>query len=95
MARVASYAGTRSFYGVGLRAGLSSPILLLLLVHEKLKAHREAKRIPPEARPRINSPRFRLAGNLDGIDVWMPWERMGPGSCGLKGLRGGEGVVSS
>lgn len=97
MARVASYAGTRSFYGAS-RGRFTSwiPILLLLLVHEKLKAHREAKRIPPDkARLRINSPRFRLAGNLDGIDVWMPWERMGPGSCGLKGLRGGEGVVSS
>lgn len=98
VARVASYAGTRSFYGASRdRFTSRAPIiplpllLLLLLLHGKLKAHREAKRIHPIKPGRINSPRFRFAGNFDGIDVWMPWERMGPGSCGLKGLWGVRG----
>lgn len=90
VARVASYAGTRSFYGASRGRFTSRP------PHppppRKIKGSSPGETDPPDkARPRINSPRFRFAGNFDGIDVWMPWERMDPGSCGLKGLGGARG----
>lgn len=72
---------------VALRAGPPHPP-----PPRKIKGSSPSETDPPDkARPRINSPRFRFAGNFDGIDVWMPWERMGPGSCGLKGLEGARG----